>query len=113
MGNPDAESDAGAHGRLAFFDDRGDLIAVVRLDFAGLHQVVDQFVNGLPAVGGQHLSNDLRRTENVTQVHTDFVAAAAFRLKSTGFTRANSTSLSSACNPKFDRADRGLTQRIR
>src|SRR6266853_996558 len=94
MGNPDAESDAGAHGRLAFFDDGGDLIAIVRLDFAGLHQVVDQCVNGLPAVGGQHLSNDLRRTEDVTQVHTDFVAAAAFRLKSTSFTRANSTSLS-------------------
>src|SRR6266550_7297131 len=94
MGNPDAEPDAGAHGRLAFFDDGGDLIAVVRLDLAGLHQVANQFVNGLPAVGGQHLSNDLRRTEDVTQVHTDFVAAAAFRLNSTGFTRPNSTSLS-------------------
>src|SRR6266516_7316745 len=92
MGNPDAEPDAGAHGGLAFFDDGGDLIAVVRLDLAGLHQVANQFVNGLPAVGGQHLSNDLRRTEDVTQVHTDFVAAAAFRLNSTGFTRANSAS---------------------
>src|SRR5438093_7119407 len=93
MGNPDAEPDAGAHGSLAFFDDGGDLIAVVRLDLARLHQVANQFVNGLPAVGGQHLSNDLRRTEDVTQVHTDFVAAAAFRLNSTGFTRANSASL--------------------
>src|SRR5437867_4264922 len=94
MGDPDAETDAGAHGRLAFFDDGGDLIAVIRLDLAGLHQVGDQFVNGLPAVGGQHLRNDLRRTENITQVHTEFVAAAAFRLKSTGFSRANSTSVS-------------------
>src|SRR5688572_2606096 len=94
MGNPDAEPDAGAHGRLAFFDDGGDLIAVIRLDLAGLHQVGDQFVNGLPAVGGQHLRNDLRRTENITQVHTEFFAAAAFRLKPTGFSRANSTSLS-------------------
>src|SRR5258708_29652307 len=94
MGNPNAEADAGAHGRLALFDDGGDLIAVVRLDLAGLHQVGDQFVNGLPAVGGQHLGNDLRRTENVTQVHTDFVAAAAFRLKPTGFSRANSIPVS-------------------
>src|SRR2546427_8113259 len=94
MRNPDAEPDAGAHGRLAFFDNGGDLIAVVRLDLAGLHQVVNQFVNGLPAVGGQQLGNNLRRTEDVTQVHTEFVAAAAFRLKSTGFSRANSTSLS-------------------
>src|SRR5580765_8147649 len=94
MGNPDAEPDAGAHGRLAFFDDGGDLISVVRLDLAGLHQVGNQFVNGLPAVGGQHLRNDLRRTENITQVHTEFVAAAAFRLKSTGFSRANSSSVS-------------------
>src|SRR6266487_3864791 len=98
MGNPDAEPDAGAHGGLAFFDDGGDLFAVVRLDFAGLNQVAYQFVNGLPAVGSQHLSNDLRRTEDITQVHTDFVAAAAFRLKSTGITRANSSSLSSRCN---------------
>src|SRR6266498_2784711 len=97
MGNPDAEPDPGAHGSLAFFDDGGDLIAVVRLDLAGLHQVANQFVNGLPSVGGQHLSNDLRRTEDVTQVHTDFVAAAAFRLKPTSFTRANSTALSAPC----------------
>src|SRR6266480_4560966 len=94
MGNPDAKPDAGAHGRLAFFDDGSDLIAAVRLDLAGLHQVANQLVNCLPAVGGQHLSNDLRRTEDVTQVHTDFVAAAAFRLNSTGFTRANSIALS-------------------
>src|SRR5438046_8634688 len=109
MGNPDAEPDAGAHGGLAFFDDGGDLIAVVRLDLSGLHQVANQFVNSLPAVGGQHLSNDLRRTEDVTQVHTDFVAAAAFRLNSTGFTRANSISLSEwRCKPESDRADREI-----
>src|SRR5216117_4164936 len=94
MGNHDAEPDAGAHGSLALFDDGGDLIAVVRLDLAGLDQVIDQLVNGLPAVGGQHFSNDLRRTENVTQVHTDFVAAAAFRLNSTVFSRANSAPVS-------------------
>src|SRR2546425_3773102 len=101
MGNPDAEPDAGAHGGLPFFDDGGDLIAVVRLDLAGLHQVANQFVNGLPAVGGQHLSNDLRRTEDVTQVHTDFVAAAAFRLNSTGFTRANSASLAEGARDRM------------
>src|SRR6266487_1178672 len=111
MGNPDAEPDPGAHGSLAFFDDGGDLIAVVRLDLARLHQVANQFVNGLPAVGGQHLSNDLRRTENVTQVHTDFVAAAAFRLNSTGFTRANSNSLSERLHDRIlrrlNRKERG------
>src|SRR3989441_10115046 len=101
MGNPDAEPDAGAHGGLPFFDDGGDLIAVVRLDLAGLHQVANQFVNGLPAVGGQHLSNDLRRTEDVTQVHTDFVAAAAFRLNSNGFTRANSASLAEGAHDRM------------
>src|SRR2546426_10685484 len=101
MGNPDAEPDACAHGGLAFFNDGGDLIAVVRLDLAGLHQVANQFVNGLPAVGGQHLSNDLRRTEDVTQVHTDFVAAAAFRLNSTGFTRANSASLAEGARDRM------------
>src|ERR1041385_1167123 len=91
MRNPDAEPDARAHGGLAFLDDGGDLIAIVRFDLAGLHQVADQFVNGLPAIGGQHIGNDLRRTEDVAQVHTDLVAAAEFRLKSTGFSRANSS----------------------
>src|SRR5439155_6099428 len=52
-------------------------------------------------VGGQHLSNDLRRTEDVTQVHTDFVAAAAFRLNSTGFTRANSASLAEGARDRM------------
>ena len=78
MGNPDTEPNARAHGRLAFFDDGPDLIAVVRLDLTGSHQVANQLVNGLPAIGGQHFGNDLRRTEDVTQVHTNFVAGLHF-----------------------------------
>ena len=81
MRNADTKPDSRAHRGLAFLDHGRDLIAVFRFDLAGLHQLIDQFVNGLPAVEGLHLRNDLCRTENVTQVHTNFVAAVAFRLK--------------------------------
>src|SRR5204862_4893227 len=67
-----------------------DLVAVFHFDFPGLDQIVNQFVNGLPTVGGLHFRNDLCRTEDVTQIHTSLVAAVAFRLKSTGFSRPNS-----------------------
>ena len=61
----DAEADAGAHGGLALFDDGGDGVAVAGLDLAGGHQIADQFVNGLPAVGGAQIGDDLLFAQNV------------------------------------------------
>ena len=48
----DAESDASAHRSLALLDDCGDGLAMLRLDFSGGHEVVDEFINRLPTVGG-------------------------------------------------------------
>ena len=49
--NADAEADAGAHRGLALLDHGGDGLAVLGLDLAGGHQVVDQLVDRFPAVG--------------------------------------------------------------
>ncbi len=48
----DAESDTGAHGSLSLLDDSGDGLAMLGLDFSCGHEVVDEFINRLPTVGG-------------------------------------------------------------
>jgi hypothetical protein len=69
VGDTDAEPNARAHGRLALFDGGGDGIAVSGINFAGGHEIINQLVNGLPAVGGAQFRNDLRFCQNVSQVH--------------------------------------------
>ena len=63
--NADAEADAGAHGGFALLDDGGDGVAMLGLDFAGGHEVVDQFINGLPAIGRLQIRDDLLFRQNV------------------------------------------------
>lgn len=62
----DAEPDAGAHGSLALLDNRSDGLAVLRLDFSGGDEIVDEFVNGLPTVSGLQIREDLIFGENVS-----------------------------------------------
>ena len=59
MGDADAETDAGAHRGLAFFDDGGDGVAILGFDFAGGDEVAHQVVNGGPAVSGLHVGQDV------------------------------------------------------
>ena len=56
----DAEADSGAHGFLALTDGLEDGILIGAIDFAGCHEAIDQFLDGLPAFLGGHLGNDLR-----------------------------------------------------
>ena len=58
--NADAKPDARAHGRLALLDDGGDGVFILGLDLAGGHEVVDQLINGLPAVRRLQVRDDLR-----------------------------------------------------
>lgn len=57
--NPDAEPDARAHGFLAFLDHFRDGGLMFRLDFSRRDEIVDQFVNRLPTVGGLQIREDL------------------------------------------------------
>ena len=59
MRDADAETDAGAHGSFAFLDCRRDGFAVLRQNFSGGDQVLDQFVNRFPAGGGLQIREDL------------------------------------------------------
>ena len=61
----DAESDAGAHRRLALLDDGGDRIVMLGFDLAGHHEVADQLVNGLPAISRLQIREDLVFRQNV------------------------------------------------
>jgi hypothetical protein len=69
MGNADAEADARAHGGFALFDHRHDGLAMLGLDFAGLDQLLHQFVNGLPAIGGRQIGEDRFQSQNVAKIH--------------------------------------------
>ena len=55
----DAEPDASAHGGFALLDDGGDGVLVLGFDFASADEVLDQFINGLPAVSRLQISDDL------------------------------------------------------
>lgn len=68
--NTDAEADAGAHRLFALLDDRGDVLAVFGRNSARRHQLFDEFVDRLPAIGRPHLGDDLSRGENVREVHS-------------------------------------------
>jgi len=59
MGDADAKADAGAHGRLALFDDGGDGLAVFGFDLARGDEVADKFVNRVPADGGLHAGQNV------------------------------------------------------
>ena len=61
----DAESDAGAHRSLALLYDCGDGLAMLRLNFSGGYQIVDEFINRLPTVGCLQICEDLVFCENV------------------------------------------------
>ena len=66
----DAETDARAHGGFAFLDDGGNGVAVFGLDFAGGDEVVDQLVDGQPAVGSLQFRQDIIGTQNVAKIHS-------------------------------------------
>src|SRR5450759_129245 len=55
--NADPKSNPRAHGRFAFLDSVRDGVAKFRFDFSGRHEVVDQLVNGLPAIACLQINN--------------------------------------------------------
>src|SRR5262249_16233765 len=61
----DAKADPRAHGGLPLFDYLRNGLMVLGLDFAGSDQVIDEFVNGLPAVAGLQVSQDLLSAQNI------------------------------------------------
>ena len=62
--------DSCGHGGLAFFDRGGNGRLLVGLEFAGMHEQPDQFINCLPPVSRPKLREDLSGGENVTKCHT-------------------------------------------
>jgi len=55
----DAKPDARAHGGLALLYHGGDGVLVLRFDFSGGDEVVDQLVDGQPAVRRLQIGDDL------------------------------------------------------
>src|SRR5262245_28799605 len=66
----DAESDAGAHGSLALFDDCGDLLPVFRFDLAAFDQTPDQLIDRLPAISRFEFDYDLVFLQDISKRHT-------------------------------------------
>lgn len=69
VGNANAETNPGAHGGFALFDDRSDLVPVLGLDLAAIDKAADQFINRFPPVGGFQVDDDLISIEDVTEGH--------------------------------------------
>jgi len=65
MGNTNAETDASAHRRFALFDDGGDGVVMFGFDFARGDEVVNELVDGFPAVARVHAGNNLLWAENI------------------------------------------------
>ena len=51
MGDADSKADAGAHGRFALLDDGDDGVAVLGPDACVADQILDQLIDGIPAIG--------------------------------------------------------------